>query len=98
MRFFARIVFICNGCFILAVILRYIEMAKKSNEQFSGVLKFQPLESTIVVLGYGAIIINLIFNLFVLLKLLFKKPVTVSKWIIWFNFLLLIIQLYYFLW
>ena len=96
MRFFSKLVFICNGCFIAAVILRWVENANKQKGNFSGVIKLQPLESTIVVLGYGAIIFNLIFNINILTLLSLKKDLQVSKWLIWFNFLILIIQVYYF--
>ena len=96
MRFFSRLVFICNCCFVAYVVLRFVELANKKNEQFNGAIKIQPLESTIVILGYGAIIVNLIFNLLLLMQLLLKKNSSVPKWLIWFNFLFLIIQVYYF--
>ena len=96
MRFFSKIVLICNICFISSVILRYVEMADQKNERLADVLKYQPLASTIVVLGYGAIIINFVFNLVVLMMLILKAINPAPKWIIWFNFLLLIIQIYYF--
>ena len=96
LRFFSKIVFICNLCFIAAVILRWVENANKQKGDFSGVIKLQPLESTIVVLGYGAIIINFIFNLVLLGMLLIKKEQQLPKWLIWFNFLILVTQVYYF--
>jgi len=96
LRFFSKIVFICNLCFIAAVILRWVENANKKKGDFDGVIKLQPLESTIVVLGYGAIIFNFIFNIIILALLLLKKQALVPKWLIWFNFLILIIQVYYF--
>jgi hypothetical protein len=96
LRVFSKIVFICNLCFIAAVILRWVENANKQKGDFSGVIKLQPLESTIVVLGYGAIVINFIFNLVLLVMLLIKKEQQLPKWLIWFNFLILIIQVYYF--
>ena len=66
MRFFAKVIFICNCCFILSVILRWVENANKQKGNFDGVIKLQPLESTIVILGYTAIIFNFIFNAIVL--------------------------------
>ncbi len=96
LRFFSKVIFICNLCFIAAVILRWVENANKKKGNFDGAIKLQPLESTIVVLGYGAIIFNLIFNIIILTLLLLKKELQVPKWLIWFNFLLLIIQVYYF--
>ena len=94
--FFSKIVFICNLCFIAAVILRWVENANKKKGNFDGAIKLQPLESTIVVLGYSAIIFNLIFNLVLLIIFLLKKEQHLPKWLIWFNFLILITQVYYF--
>jgi hypothetical protein len=96
LRFFSKIVFICNLCFIAAVILRWVENANKTKGNFDGAIKLQPLESTIVVLGYGAIIFNLVFNITILSFLLLRKDSQVQKWLIWFNFLILLIQVYYF--
>jgi hypothetical protein len=96
MKFFSRVVFICNCCFIIAVILRFVENAYKKNGNFNGYIKIQPLESTLVVLGYGAIFINFIFNIFLLVLLITKTKQAVTKWLIWVNFLFLFLQVYYF--
>ena len=55
MRFFARIVFICNIAFIASAILRFVEIKNSAKGNANLALKFQPVESTLVVLGYGAI-------------------------------------------
>jgi hypothetical protein len=96
LRFFSKIVFICNLCFIAAVILREVENANKKKGNFDGAIKLQPLESTVVILGYGAIIINVILNLVILAMVLLKKNQPLPKWLIWFNFLILLVQVYYF--
>jgi hypothetical protein len=96
MRFFSKIVFICNCCFVAAVILRWVENAKKIKGNINGALILRPLESMIVVLGYGAIIINLIFNISMLMLFLLKKEQPISKRLIWLNFLFLVVQVYYF--
>lgn len=96
MRILSKFVFICNGCFIAAVLLRFVENINKKKGNFNGAITLQPLESTLVVLGYGAIFINCIFNFLVLILLLLKKEQPVAKWLIWSNFLFFIIQLYYF--
>ena len=96
LRFFSKLVFICNLCFIATVILREVENANKKKGNFDGAIKLQPLQSTIVVLGYSAIIINIILNLLVLVKFLLRKEQQLPKWLIWFNFLILLAQVYYF--
>ena len=96
MRFFSKLVVICNACFIIAVALRFIENAHKKNVAFSGAIQMNPVESTFVVLGYSAIIINVIFNLTILILFISKRKQVIPKWIICFNFLLLLAQIYYF--
>jgi hypothetical protein len=111
MRFFSKITFVCNCCFVAAVILRWVENANKQKADFSGAIKLQPLESTLVVLGYGAIFVNLLFLItYLVVKFFTKKPVIVQqqtsipialkqvipRWLIWINFLFFITQIYYF--
>jgi hypothetical protein len=96
MRFFSKITFICNLCFVASVILRWVEIAMQKKGSHDGAIKLQPLESTVVVLGYGAIIINFIFNAFVLVFFLAKKEQPVAKWLIWINLFFLAAQVYYF--
>ena len=97
MRFFSKVVFICNCCFILAVILRWVENAHKKNGNFNGAIKIQPLESTLVVLGYGAVFINLLLNILLLLLFVTKTKQSISKWLIWTNCIFFFLQVYYFL-
>lgn len=97
MRFFSKIIFICNICFIAAVIFRYIEINADKAGKNPNVLGFQPLESTLIILGYGAVIFNFIFLLSYLIAYLFKKGMSVPKWILLFNLVLFIVQLIYFL-
>lgn len=97
MRFFSKIIFICNICFIAAVIFRYIEINADKAGKNPNVLGFQPLESTLIILGYGAVIFNLIFLFSYLIAYLFKKGMSVPKWILLFNLILFFVQLIYFL-
>ena len=97
MRFFSKLVVICNVCFIIAVILRVIENLNKKDVAFDGYIKLDPLESTFVVLGYGAIIVNIIFNCILLILFVKKRKQNIPSWIVVFNFILLLTQLFYFL-
>lgn len=96
MRIFSKFIFLCNLCFIASVILRFVENAQKSEKNFTGVVKLVPLESAIVVLGYGAILINAFFHIILFGFLITKAKHGISKWIIWFNFLFLLLEIYYF--
>ena len=96
MRFFSKVIFICNISFVIAVILRVVENANKKEGIFDGAIKFQPLESTLVVMGYGAIFLNLIFNLILATLLLTKAKPAIASWLLWTNFIFLIAQIIYF--
>ncbi|MBS1497148.1 MAG: hypothetical protein JSU03_08920 [Bacteroidetes bacterium] len=96
MRFLARLVCICNICFIIAAILRLVEMGQIAKGNDGPALKFQPLESTIVILGYGAIFINIIFLFYFIYRVANKKIIFAPRWVIWFNVLMFPIQVYYF--
>lgn len=96
MRIFSKIVALCNVCFIIAVILRAVELAKRAKGNHEGAIPFQPLESTIVILGYGAIFINIIFLLFSIYWLIRKKIKLIPRWIVIFNLLVLPAQVYFF--
>ncbi|MDB5202662.1 MAG: hypothetical protein JWQ27_2071 [Ferruginibacter sp.] len=95
MRFFAKLVFLCNCCFIIAAILRVVEMRNSAKGNSNLALKFQPLESTVVILGYGAILINLVFVLMVLYRMAFKRTTGIPRNLLWFNLLMFPVQVYY---
>ena len=95
MRFFSKFTVLCNLCFLLSVIFWYIEMHNKhegSNEQ---VIQLPWLESTLVILGYGAIIVNLFFLLTVFIFTSLKVKTKIPKWMIIFNMVLFFCQVYF---
>lgn len=83
--FFSRVALLCNLCFLLIYLMRYVPQLK---EGF--------FVSTIIITGLVlAIVINLIVNLFyILIKVGYKKPVTpyVPAWLVVTNFLFFLIQ------
>lgn len=96
MRFFARLVFLCNICFIGSVILRFVEIRNSVKGNANLALKFQPLESMFVILGYGAIFLNLFFIILCLLWFATKKIKFLPRFIVMFNLVMFPIQIYYF--
>lgn len=97
MRFFSKLIFICNICFILSVVLRYVEVNNDAAGNNADVIGFQPLQSSLIVLGYGAVIFNFIFLLSSLVFFIFKKTLPFPAWILLFNLILFVTQLVYFL-
>jgi len=95
MRFYSRIVFICNICFIIAAVMWKIERVRRSHGNSNGLIQFQPLEATLVILGYSAIFLNLVFVFLSLYWLLTKKIKLIPRWIILFNLLIFPLQVYY---
>lgn len=96
MRIFSKIVFICNLCFILAAILRYVEVSRHAQGSTNGLLPFQPLTATIVILGYGAIFINLVF--FIVAGIFLRRPAVqnIPRKILFFNLIVFPLQVWYF--
>ena len=96
MRIFSKLVFICNLCFVAAVILRLLEIAEKKKADFNGQLLPQPIVSTLAVLGYGAIFINLLFLLICGGLLIFKRSKQIPRWIVIVNLVFFVAELVYF--
>lgn len=96
MRFLSKIILICNSCFIVSVLLRYVEM-RQQPEAATEALGFQPLTSTLIILGYGAVVFNFMFLIACLFTFIFRKESTVPRWILLFNLVLFFAELIYFL-
>jgi hypothetical protein len=97
MKLFSKFVFICNICFLATAILRYVEIGNDHLSKNIDAISFQPLKSSLIVLGYSALLFNLIFFLmFILLKTI-GKTTKVSKWLIVVNSVMLFVELVYFL-
>jgi hypothetical protein len=97
MRFFSKIVFICNCCFVAAVILRLMEKDYISNGNHDAIIPLPAVQGTLVVLGLIiAVILNFIFAGCCLVFLLLKKQHNIAGWLIWINLLFLLLQVYYF--
>jgi hypothetical protein len=95
MRFFAKLAVLCNLCFIAAVVFWYIEMHKRSEGGSVRVIQLPWLESTLVILGYGAIIVNLLFFLVWFIFTALKVESKIPKWMLIFNVLLFGCQVYF---
>ena len=96
MRLFSRVTVICNFCFIIAVLLRWVEISRRASGNFTGAIKFQPLEATLVILGYGAIFLNAAFLFLFIYRKLVKKMQLIPRWIVLFNLLIFPLQVYFF--
>ncbi len=91
MRFFSKLVFICNLCFIATVILRYVELQQKKQSGDS-LVQLPFVQNIVVILGYSAVVLNLLF-LVLLLFSIARKNNRVATWLIVFNLLIFVWQL-----
>ena len=96
MRFFSKIVFICNLCFILSAIMRLVEFGMRKAGNINAVIPLQAIEGTIVVLGFvAAILFNAAFVFIVLYRKSLRKTLPVHNIILWFNLLLMPVEIWY---
>jgi len=94
MKVFNKLVFLCNICCIIAAIMRLVEISSKAHGN-GGISALPPVQGIVVVLGYGAIFINLIFVLtFIILSM--KGKTILPKWITYFNIVMFPLQIWYF--
>ena len=96
MKLFSRITFICNISFVVFVILQYVEFNSKKNKGSDNIIPLPFLAGTLVILGQLAIFINLVFCMVALGLLAAKKINRAPRWIVITNFIMLLIQVYYF--
>ncbi len=80
---------------MVSVVLWYIEMQNKIQDNTGLILQVPWIESTLIILGYGAIIVNAVFLLLYLIVFSFKKEIKIPRWIIIFNLILLGFQIYF---
>jgi hypothetical protein len=96
MRFFSKFVFVCNLCFIVSVVLRFVEMSSKARGKNDQAIPLPFAEGTIAVLGELALIFNVVFCITALILFIIKKWKQIPAWIVIFNFICLLAQVYWF--
>jgi hypothetical protein len=100
MRTFSKIVFICNCCFIVAVIMRLIELSLRKSGNTDAIIPLHSVVASILVLGlFLSLILDIAFLFVVGLKKLMQKPLLIPKFILYFNLIMLPIEIWYnFIW
>ena len=95
MRFFSKITVLFNACFLVAVVLWYLERHKSHEGSATQILPLPWLEGTFVILGYTAIVVNVLFLLLAFIFYSFKTAVKIPRWIIIFNIIIFCCQVYF---
>ena len=94
--FFSKFTFICNISFLLFILFRKIEAKKVISDSGSGAAAIPFFKNLVIILGFSAIVINLIMCIVYLVAVLSKKSFLLPKWLAAINFVFLIIQFYFF--
>jgi hypothetical protein len=97
MRFFSKFAFICNICFIVFVIMQYLERSNKVNGKMDVAVPLEFLKGSVAVLGVVSLLVNGVFCFFVLVSMVAKSQTKLPRWIIIFNFIALLAEIYEFL-
>lgn len=95
MRFFSKIAVIFNLCFLLYVVLWYMEQHNSYEGNNTQILPLPWLEGTFVILGYVSILVNVLFLLVAFIFYSLKTNVKIPKWIIIFNIIIFCVQVYF---
>jgi hypothetical protein len=95
MRFFSKITVIFNVCFLLYVVFWYMEHRNSYEGTSVKILPLPWLEGTFVILGYTAIVVNLLFLLLAFIFYSLQTAVKIPRWIIIFNIIIFCCQVYF---
>lgn len=95
-RFLSKFTFICNIAFLLFVFFRWIEMKKPVTGSGDRVIALPFLKDLVITLGFSAIIINLLMNIFYFIFLIRGKLKNIAVGLPVINFMFLLLQIAYF--
>jgi hypothetical protein len=95
LTFLSRFTLICNIAFVAYAVFRWLENSKSAKASSDMVTRVPFIKEVIIILGFSAIIINLIMNVGYLFLIVLRKEGLPWKLIL-INFLFLILQVFYF--
>ena len=95
-NFLSKFAFICNIAFALFVLFRWMEMKKPVSSAGDRLIAVPFLKDLVITLGFSAIAINLLMNVFYFLFLMRGKLKKMSLLLPVINFMFLIVQVFYF--
>jgi len=97
MKFFSKFVFICNLSFVVMVVMQLIQHHDKVKGKVGVVAPLQFVEGTVVVLGMVSLLVNAVFCIIAIGLLATKKIKKIPRWIVIFNFISLLAEIYWFI-
>ncbi len=76
--------------------MRYVQGFQQKNNHMGDAVVLQPVVASVAVLGLiVAVILNTAFAFIILYKKSIRKPLSLSKVVIWFNLILLPVEIWY---
>ena len=96
LSFFSKFTVICNIAFILFAILNKLETTTSAPLGNDVADKIPFFKNTIITLGFSAIVINLVMCMTYAIIVIIGKQRLLPKWLVAFNFIMLIFQFYFF--
>lgn len=96
MRFFSKLTVLFNACFLVYIVLRYIELHYEYESNATQILPLPWLKGTVVILGYSAIFVNLLFLLLTFIFYSLKMNIKIPRWVIIFNIIIFCCQVYFY--
>lgn len=94
--FFSRFTFLCNICFLLFVIFSKLETNAAPAATPGTVARLPFFKDLVIILGFSAIVINLLMCISYVVVVAFKKMTVAPKWLSIANFGFLILEFYFF--
>src|SRR6185312_499046 len=94
--FFSKFTFICNICFIVFIFFNRMEAKRHVEATKDTVIAFPFFKDLIIILGFSAIIINLIMCVVYIITIIMRKSFILPKWLAAINFIFLLLQFYFF--
>jgi hypothetical protein len=96
LQFFSKIVTYCNVAFLLSAVLRLLQFGTNVKANSNAVQQTNFVVSTILILGVFAIFLNFVFIIALIIQLVRKKEINISKILLIGNVLLFPVQIWYY--
>ena len=94
--FLSKFTFICNIAFLLFVFFRWMEMKKPVSGAGDKLIAVPFLKDLVITLGFSAIAINFLMNIFYFLFLMRGRLKSMPLLLPVINFIFLLVQIFYF--
>lgn len=96
MKFFFKVAVLANMCFLISVVMRYVELHAE-NVAADSLIPLAPVQNVVVILGYSSILINALWLFAWLISTLLASKPVIGRRAVFIISIFLIIQSVYFI-